>query len=213
MLDSLFHAKRLGGHSFDPTPSPGLLTVPQTETNRLGMHHCKQNPRPGLELTLSPDLQHNLCILCQDNRLFTAPISADNPPKRVLDAGCGTGIWAIEFGESPSCSHSLLRLSLTLTVASRPIPRVCRCRCRLEPNPARLVSLPLVPPCKDCILTVSSVPPNVEFFVDDLEEDWTYQTHFDFIYMRLLTGSILNWPKLFGQAFQYVLHPLLWYTR
>lgn len=62
-------------------------------------------------------------------------------------------------------------------------------------------------------MTISSVPPNVEFFVDDLEEEWTYQTHFDFIYMRLLTGSILNWPKLFDQAFQYDLHPLLLYTR
>jgi len=57
-------------------------------------------------------------------------------------------------------------------------------------------------------VTISSVPPNVEFFVDDLEEEWTYQTPFDFIYMRLLTGSILNWPKLFGQAFKYALYPL-----
>lgn len=212
MLNSLFHAKRLGEHSFGVVTSPPLLTALKTETNRLGMQHYNQSPRHGLVLTLLPDLQHNLCILCQDNRLFTAPISADNPPKRVLDAGCGTGIWAIEFGESPSCSHSLLRPSLTWT-ASRPIPRLCGCRCRLEPDPARLVCLPLASPRKNCVLTISSVPPNVEFFVDDLEEEWTYQTHFDFIYMRLLTGSILNWPKLFGQAFQYDLHPLLLYTR
>ncbi|SPQ22703.1 5c773073-8df8-4bee-afad-dc7142566297 [Thermothielavioides terrestris] len=46
------------------------------------------------------------------------------------------------------------------------------------------------------------VPPNVEFFVDDLEETWTYHTKFDFIYARFLTGSIRNWAKLARQAFE-----------
>jgi hypothetical protein len=58
-------------------------------------------------------------------------------------------------------------------------------------------------------VTISSVPPNVEFFVDDIEEEWTYQSPFDFIYMRHLTGSILNWPQLFGQAFKCVFRPLV----
>jgi len=47
-------------------------------------------------------------------------------------------------------------------------------------------------------------PPNVEFFVDDLEDDWAYHTPFDMIYCRLLTGCIKDWPKLFAQSFEYV---------
>lgn len=49
---------------------------------------------------------------------------------------------------------------------------------------------------------VASVPPNVEFFVDDLEAEWTFTKPFDFIYMRMLSGSIRDWPKLLGQAFR-----------
>lgn len=51
-------------------------------------------------------------------------------------------------------------------------------------------------------LTATSVPPNVSFFVDDVEEEWTYTSPFDFIYLRAMTGSIRNWPKLFSQAYQ-----------
>jgi len=53
---------------------------------------------------------------------------------------------------------------------------------------------------------ISSVPPNVEFFIDDLESEWTFVQPFDFIYMRMLTltGSIRDWDKLFCQSFQYV---------
>ena len=47
-----------------------------------------------------------------------------------------------------------------------------------------------------------SVPINVEFFVDDLELDWNYVTPFDLVYARYLTGSIKDWPRFFGQAYQ-----------
>lgn len=46
------------------------------------------------------------------------------------------------------------------------------------------------------------VAPNVEFFVDDLEQDWTFVNPFDLIYSRNMTGSIKDWPRLIGQAFQ-----------
>ncbi|KAL2126802.1 hypothetical protein VTI74DRAFT_214 [Chaetomium olivicolor] len=45
------------------------------------------------------DLQHNLFMITQDNNLFTCPHVREKPPKRVLDAGCGTGIWALDFGD------------------------------------------------------------------------------------------------------------------
>lgn len=56
--------------------------------------------------------------------------------------------------------------------------------------------------CLTIELTNFSVPPNTEFFIDDLESDWTFVNPFDFIYVRMLTGSIRDWPKLVGQAFQ-----------
>jgi hypothetical protein len=46
------------------------------------------------------------------------------------------------------------------------------------------------------------VPPNVEFFIDDLELDWTFVNPFDFVYMRMMTGSIKNWPRLFSQTYE-----------
>ncbi|KAK3321507.1 S-adenosyl-L-methionine-dependent methyltransferase [Cercophora scortea] len=110
------------------------------------------------------DLQHNLCILMQDNRLFISPAGKDKPLGRVLDAGCGTGIWAIDFAdEHPESSVVGVDLS------------------------------PIQPPF---------VPPNLQFLIDDLESEWTYTTPFDFIYMRLLCGSIKDWPNLFRQSFQ-----------
>lgn len=51
----------------------------------------------------------------------------------------------------------------------------------------------------------ASVPPNVEFFIDDLEADWTFVNPFDFIYLRCLNGSIRNWPKLINQAYESVI--------
>lgn len=46
------------------------------------------------------------------------------------------------------------------------------------------------------------VPQNVQFEVDDIEEDWLYKSPFDLIHARYLAGSIRDWPRLFRQAFQ-----------
>ncbi|KAI2622361.1 S-adenosyl-L-methionine-dependent methyltransferase [Hypoxylon sp. NC1633] len=43
------------------------------------------------------DILHHVSTLQQDGKLFLAPIK-DNV-KRVLDVGCGTGIWAIDFAD------------------------------------------------------------------------------------------------------------------
>lgn len=45
------------------------------------------------------DLLHHIWRLTIGGSLFRAPISA---PKRVLDFGTGTGIWAIDFGGEKS---------------------------------------------------------------------------------------------------------------
>ena len=48
----------------------------------------------------------------------------------------------------------------------------------------------------------TDVPPNVNFELDDVERDWLYLSKFDFIHGRCLTGSIKDWPRLVGQAYQ-----------
>lgn len=50
---------------------------------------------------------------------------------------------------------------------------------------------------------ILSVPPNVEFQIDDVEDDWTYTKPFDYIHSRMMTSSIANWPKYIERCFQY----------
>ncbi|EKG20592.1 Methyltransferase type 11 [Macrophomina phaseolina MS6] len=48
------------------------------------------------------------------------------------------------------------------------------------------------------------VPPNTQFYIDDLESDWVYDDEddkFDFIHGRGLAGSIGDWAKLYAQAY------------
>jgi len=49
------------------------------------------------------------------------------------------------------------------------------------------------------------VPPNVEFQIDDAEEDWTWANEsFDLIHIRHMTGAIQNWEKLIKQAYDHL---------
>ncbi|QGI63796.1 hypothetical protein CEK27_007767 [Fusarium fujikuroi] len=45
------------------------------------------------------------------------------------------------------------------------------------------------------------VPPNLSFQVDDIEEPWTFHVKFDFIYSRMMTASIADWPGFFAKAY------------
>ncbi|KZL66338.1 SAM-dependent methyltransferase [Colletotrichum tofieldiae] len=57
----------------------------------------------------------------------------------------------------------------------------------------------------------SWVPPNCKFQIDDIEQLWTWPTeHFNFIHVRNLEGSVSDWPKLYGQAFEH-LQPGGWF--
>ncbi|KAI5465270.1 S-adenosyl-L-methionine-dependent methyltransferase [Mariannaea sp. PMI_226] len=45
------------------------------------------------------DLQHHLCFLTFNNKLYTCPAGENQALNRVLDAGCGTGVWAMDFAD------------------------------------------------------------------------------------------------------------------
>ncbi|KAI1363334.1 S-adenosyl-L-methionine-dependent methyltransferase [Xylaria arbuscula] len=47
----------------------------------------------------SMDCVHHLLTLLFDNKLYLAPIP-EGEPLKVLDVGCGTGIWAIDFADA-----------------------------------------------------------------------------------------------------------------
>jgi SAM-dependent methyltransferase len=107
------------------------------------------------------DLQHNLLLATFDGKLHCAPLTKSSA--RVLDAGCGTGIWSIDFAdEHPDSDVTGVDLS------------------------------PIQP---------TFVPPNVRFYIDDLEDDWTFTTQFDFIFSRFMTGSIRDFPRYFKQCY------------
>jgi hypothetical protein len=40
------------------------------------------------------------------------------------------------------------------------------------------------------------------FEVDDVEEAWTYKHKFDLIFMRMMTGSLSDWPRCFEQCYE-----------
>ena len=44
------------------------------------------------------------------------------------------------------------------------------------------------------------VPPNVEFFIDDVEEEWTDRS-FDLIHCRDLSGAIEDWPRFVNRIY------------
>ena len=107
------------------------------------------------------DFQHAIFLRSLGGKLFLAPIADD--VQEVLDAGTGTGIWAIDFAdEYPSARVTGTDLSPT------------------QPG---------------------FVPPNLSFYVEDMEAVWANQHKYDFIHGRMLIGSFQNMPRFFKQVF------------
>ncbi|KJZ70292.1 hypothetical protein HIM_10299 [Hirsutella minnesotensis 3608] len=46
------------------------------------------------------------------------------------------------------------------------------------------------------------VPPNVHFFVENVEADWRETAEYHFIHLRGMSGSIQDWPSLFHKIHQ-----------
>ncbi|KAI1179117.1 S-adenosyl-L-methionine-dependent methyltransferase [Nemania sp. FL0916] len=98
--------------------------------------------------------------------LFTHPLP-DRP--KILDLGCGTGIWAIDMADRHATQGQVQGWDLNL----------------IQP---------------------AAIPPNVTFSRRDFEDPWVEveQNSLDLIHMRLLNGSVENYPRLYSQVFKHL---------
>ncbi|KAF4967018.1 hypothetical protein FSARC_5390 [Fusarium sarcochroum] len=47
------------------------------------------------------------------------------------------------------------------------------------------------------------VPPNLKFEIDDCTQEWTFEPNsLDYVHLRWLVGSIVDWDKLFAEAYR-----------
>ncbi|KAH8661133.1 S-adenosyl-L-methionine-dependent methyltransferase, partial [Ilyonectria robusta] len=46
------------------------------------------------------------------------------------------------------------------------------------------------------------LPPNVRFYVEDVEQDWVESEGYDLIHCRYMAGSIADWPALVCQIYE-----------
>jgi len=110
------------------------------------------------------DLTHHLALLLSGGSLYTAPLGTDI--HNVLDAGTGTGIWALDFGET-------------------------------HPS-AKVIGVDLSP------IQPRWVFPNVQFEVDDLEQDWTWpKDYFDYIHSRTMGNAIKDFQRYVSHMFKH----------
>jgi hypothetical protein len=52
-------------------------------------------------------------------------------------------------------------------------------------------------------LTLLRVPPNVEFLVEDVEDEWVGKSY-DYIHIRILSGALKSWTKLIERALNHL---------
>ena len=49
-----------------------------------------------------------------------------------------------------------------------------------------------------------SGPPNVEFELDDAEEEWTYNDPLNFIHLRDMSGAFANWNFIYAEVYKHL---------
>jgi hypothetical protein len=52
-------------------------------------------------------------------------------------------------------------------------------------------------------LNIRRVTPNLEFLVEDAEDEWIGASY-DYIHIRMLSGAIKDWPALLDKAFEFL---------
>lgn len=113
------------------------------------------------------DMKHAMMLEMTDGKLFQAPIGDD--PKKIIDIGTGTGIWAIEMGDQ-------------------------------YPG-AEILGLDLSP------IQPQWVPPNVQFMIDDVEDEWASGSGWDFAHFRSMALVLRDLQKAVDQTFRWVFDP------
>ncbi|KAH6711824.1 methyltransferase LaeA [Leptodontidium sp. MPI-SDFR-AT-0119] len=117
------------------------------------------------------DIYHKIFSVARREALHST-IFTQNYDKgpRVLDLGCGTGIWAIDMAEK--YHHYGVEV--------------------------QGVDLALIQPAQ--------IPPNLIFHQRDIESPWFWcdVDSWDMIHMRMLAGSISNWPATYAQIFRHL---------
>jgi hypothetical protein len=125
-------------------------------------------------------MKHVMFKELMDGKLFLAPIGEN--PQKIIDLGTGFGDWAIE-GMSPEL------LALPAVLDSHDVDAVG------EKLPsARVIGVDLSP------IQPQWVPPNVEFQVEDIEEDWRQESDFDYVHLRVVLTILRNQRKVLSTA-------------
>ncbi|KAF4472848.1 mrna 3 -end-processing yth1 [Fusarium albosuccineum] len=50
----------------------------------------------------------------------------------------------------------------------------------------------------------SFVPPNVRFIIDDIEEEWSYSSPFDYIHSRMMNSSVASWETYAANIYNHL---------
>lgn len=135
-----------------------------------------------------------------DDKLFLAPIEKPqvsltsskmhkpgaNDLKKVLDIGCGTGIWSMYYAP------------FSQSVPMCPNPPFCLYRDFADEFPdCEVIGTDLSP------IQPQFCPPNCQFEIDDCTEPWTFpKISFDMIHVRCLFGSVGDWPAFYREALE-----------
>ncbi|KAK0711774.1 S-adenosyl-L-methionine-dependent methyltransferase [Lasiosphaeris hirsuta] len=135
------------------------------------------------------DITHHLFSLTLNGALCVSKLDA---PKRILDLGTGTGIWAIDVGDLYPAAE-VIGTDLSPIQSRWFVPHP-------TPHPFRVPN-----PRRDTYPPAHRVPSNVRFEIDDATLEWTFpRAHFDFIHARTLGGAIADWPALLRRCHKHL---------
>ncbi|KAK3332960.1 S-adenosyl-L-methionine-dependent methyltransferase [Cercophora scortea] len=110
------------------------------------------------------DMKHIMMLELTEGEYFLAPI--DGGPKKIIDLGTGTGVWAIDIADK-------------------------------YPN-ARVTGVDLSP------IQPAWAPPNVSFYIDDIEDEWLNGRGFDLVHARHVTPFVRDIPALLRKAYDHM---------